>query len=107
MNFIKKNWKNILLILFVILFISKCTSSGNYERKYNKQLQRTEFVQDSMNCVYANSSHYIDSLKSVIRYNEIEIKNLNDKIVLLQKQNDKLANKPVVVNIKKEDSDAK
>ncbi len=100
-DFIKKYWKNILLILLLILFLSKCTSAGNYKRKYNKQVQRTEFVQDSINSLYNNSAHYIDSLLSIIKYNNVEISNLKDKITLLEEQNEKLANKSVVIRIKK------
>lgn len=103
MEFIKKNWKMILIILLAICFVSKCTSSGNYKRKYNKQVQYTNFVIDSMNVVYSNSSKYIDSLKNVIVLDERLIKSLEDRLEDAKKQNEQLAKKPVIVNVEKED----
>lgn len=102
MEFIKKNWKMILIILLAILFVSKCTSSGNYKRKYNKQVQYTNYVIDSMNTVYSNSSRYIDSLKHVIVLDEKTIKSLEERLEDAKVQNEQLAKKPVVVNVEKE-----
>lgn len=102
MEFIKKNWKIILIILLAILFVSKCTSSGNYKRKYNKQVQYTNYVIDSMNTVYSNSSRYIDSLKHVIILDEKTIKSLEERLEDAKVQNEQLAKKPVVVNVEKE-----
>lgn len=102
MEFIKKNWKIILIILLAILFVSKCTSSGNYKRKYNKQVQYTNYVIDSMNTVYSNSSRYIDSLKHIIILDEKTIKSLEERLEDAKVQNEQLAKKPVVVNVEKE-----
>ena len=84
MNFIKKNWKNLLLIILVICCISTCTSKGNYQRKYNKQVAYTEYVCDSMKTVYSNSSRYIDSLTNVIRERDHEISYLKKDISRLE-----------------------
>lgn len=102
MNFIKKNWKIILIIVLALLFVSKCTSSGNYKRKYTKQVQYTDYVIDSMNTVYSHSSKYIDSLKNVIVLNERTIVSLEERLKDAQKQNEQLAKKPVIVNLEKE-----
>lgn len=102
MNFIKKNWKIILIVLLAILFVSKCTSSGNYKRKYNKQVEYTNYVIDSMNTVYSNSSRYIDSLKGVIVLDERLIKSLEERLEDAKIQNEQLAKKPVIVNVEKE-----
>ena len=105
MNFkelLKNNWKTIVIVLLAIMFVSKCTSSGNYKRKYNKQVKQTEYVIDSMNTVYSNSSKYIDSLKHVIVYRDNEIKSLNEQLDIYKKQNEALAKKPVVVTVEKE-----
>jgi PBP1b-binding outer membrane lipoprotein LpoB len=108
MDKIKKFWKEIVIVLLLILFLSKCSSSGNYERKYNKQVAYNEFVVDSMNTVYSNSSKYIDSLQNVIKTKDIEIANLNQQLEIYKSQNDKLndannklANKQVIVKVNK------
>ena len=71
-EFIKAHWKVILIVLLSIMFVSKCTSSNNYERKYKKQVTYTEHALDSLSNVYANSAKYIDSLKHVIELNDID-----------------------------------
>lgn len=110
MNKLKKYWREILIGLLVILFVTKCASSGNYERKYNKQVAYNEFVVDSMNNVYSNSAKYIDSLQNAIKMKNIEISNLNEQLEIYKNQNEKLndansklANKQVVVKVNKND----
>lgn len=112
MNFkeqIKLHWKTIVIVLLAVMFLSKCTSSGNYKRKYNKQVKQTEYVVDSMNTVYANSSKYIDSLKNIIVLQNNEIKSLNEQLDIYKEQNTQLndrnkalANKQIIVNVEKE-----
>ena len=108
MNFIKAHWKEILIVLLLIMFISKCSSSGNYKRKYKKQVAYTEYTIDSMKTVYSNSAKHIDSLNKVIRFYEIEIASLENQLEIYKSQNEKLnatnkslADKKVVVNIEK------
>ena len=108
MNFIKAHWKEILIVLLLIMFISKCSSSGNYKRKYKKQVAYTEYAIDSMNTKYSNSAKHIDSLNRVIRLSEIEIASLENQLEIYKAQNEKLnetnkslADKKVVVNIEK------
>ena len=72
MDKIKKYWKEILIVLLTILFVSNCTGKGNYKRKYEKQIQQTEYVKDSLTNVFSNASNHIDSLN-----NEIKILTLN------------------------------
>lgn len=43
MEFIKKNWKNILIVLLVVFSLNKCTVACNRDTKINKQ--QTELVQ--------------------------------------------------------------
>ncbi len=112
MNFkeqLKLHWKTIVIVLLAVMFLSKCTSSGNYKRKYNKQVKQTEYVVDSMNTVYANSSKYIDSLKNIIVLQNNEIKSLNEQLDIYKEQNTQLndrnkalANKQIIVNVEKE-----
>ena len=108
MNFIKARWKEILIALLLIMFMSKCSSSGNYERKYKKQVAYTEYTIDSMKTVYSNSAKHIDSLNKVIRFYEIEIASLENQLEIYKSQNEQLnatnkslADKKVVVNIEK------
>ena len=108
MNFIKAHWKEILIVLLLIMFISKCSSSGNYKRKYKKQVAYTEYAIDSMNTMYSNSAKHIDSLNKVIKFSEMEIASLENQLEIYKSQNEKLnatnkslADKKVVVNIEK------
>ena len=108
MNFIKARWKEILIALLLIMFMSKCSPSGTYESKYKKQVAQTEYTIDSMKTVYSNSAKHIDSLNKVIRYSEIEIASLENQLEIYKSQNEQLnatnrslADKKVVVNIEK------
>lgn len=80
MKWIKAHWKEILIILFAILFISKCTSSCNYERKYNKQVEYTEYAMDSLKAVYGKSAKTIDSLTIEIDRRDLTIKFKDDAL---------------------------
>jgi PBP1b-binding outer membrane lipoprotein LpoB len=99
MQKLKKHWKEILIVLLALLFIVNCNGKGNYRRKYEKQIKRTEYVTDSLNTVYKDASKYIDSLRTVIAFRETDIANLKKEISIYQDQNKKLANKPVVVKV--------
>ena len=92
-NWLKQNWKIILIVILAFLFMTKCSSSGNYKRAYNAQLQRTEYVKDSLMNMYSNSAHHIDSLNSIIKdltrenyYQEDKINNLNAQVKDLNNQ---------------------
>ena len=99
MDKIKKYWKEILLVILAILFISNCTGKGNYKRKYEKQLQKTEFVRDSLVQMYSGAAKHIDSLNHEIDLLKENIKSLESEVNIYKEQNDKLANKPVVVKV--------
>lgn len=109
MNWIKAHWKELLIILLVILFMSKCTSSGNYKRKYNKQVEYTEYAVDSLKSMYGRSGRCIDSLMTVIDKKNIQIESLENQLLIYKDQNSKLndansklANKQVIVQIDKD-----
>lgn len=116
-EWIKDRWKVILIVLLSLMFISKCTSANNYERKLHKAETRIEYVTDSLTRVYSNSAKHIDSLELVIKEKNSEISSLTKELNIYVEDNAKLnaivfnaiykdlANKPVVVNIenKKED----
>lgn len=93
-EWIKGRWKVILIVLLSLMFISKCTSTNNYKRKFHKAETR------------------IDSLELVIKEKNSEISSLTKQLNIYVEQNAQLnarnkdlANKSVVVNIenKKED----
>lgn len=95
----KKNWKVIVIIILSILFVSNCTGRGNYKRKYNSQVERTVFVQDSVESVYTDAKKKMDSLSHVIEMRDIEIRALENEVSIYKEQNTKLASKPVVVKV--------
>jgi len=99
MEKIKKYWKEIFIVLLTILFVSNCTGKGNYKRKYKKQIQKTEYVKDSLTNVFGNASNRIDSLNNEIKILNKEIISLNNEILIYKEQNNKLANKPVIVRV--------
>ena len=121
-EWIKGRWKVILIVLLSLMFISKCTSTNNYKRKFHKAETRIEYVTDSLTHIYSNSAKHIDSLELVIKEKNSEISSLTKELALLTKdlnnyveQNAQLnaiiknlANRPVVpvianIENKKED----
>ena len=105
MDFIKRKWKEISIVVLALLFIVNCNSKGNYKRKYEKQIKKTEFVKDSLTNMYSKSAMYIDSLNTVIKFRDAEIKSLKNEISIYVDQNKKLANKPVVVKIETKENE--
>lgn len=99
MSFLKRKWKEIFIIILALLFIVNCNGKGNYKRKYQKQIKKTEFVKDSLTNMYSKSAMYIDSLNTVIKFRDAEIKSLKNEISIYVDQNKKLASKPVVVKV--------
>lgn len=101
MKYLKTYWREFLIILLAILFVSNCTGKGNYRRKYEKQIQITESVSDSISKRYSESSKTIDSLNNEIKMLNQKIDSYENEIEIYKDQNDKLAKKPVVVRVKK------
>lgn len=106
-EWIKGRWKVILIVLLSLMFISKCTSANNYERKLHKAETRIEYVTDSLTRVYSNSAKHIDSLELVIKEKNSEISSLTKDLNILARSLKDLANKQYVINVnpenKKED----
>lgn len=105
MEYLKSKWKEILIIALTVLFVANCTGKGNYRRKYEKQVTLTEQTLDSVNNVYANTKKYIDSLQNEIRLKDLKISSMNNEIAIYVEQNNKLANKPVIVKVDKQTHD--
>ena len=97
MKFLKKYWKETLIVLLAIMFMSKCSSSGNYERKYNKQVTYTENVIDSLT---KENNALRDTLKDIRRGGE----SLGNEITIYKEQNSNLsdaAKRQVIVRVNK------
>ena len=97
MKFLKKYWKETLIVLLAIMFMSKCSSSGNYERKYNKQVTYTENVIDSLT---KENNALRDTLKDIRHINE----SLGNEITIYKEQNSNLsdaAKRQVIVRLNK------
>lgn len=107
MEKLKKYWKEIVIVILAILFVSNCTGKGNYKRKYEKQIQQTEYVKDSLTHVFSNASQHIDSLNGEIKMLNKEISSLNNEISIYKEQNNKLANKPVIVRVNNNNGEKK
>ena len=89
-EWIKGRWKVILIVLLSLMFISKCTSANNYERKLHKAETRIEYVTDSLTHVYSNSAKHIDSLELVIKEKNYEISSLTKDLNKYVEQNAQL-----------------
>ena len=89
-EWIKGRWKVILIVLLSLMFISKCTSANNYERKLHKAETRIEYVTDSLTRVYSNSAKHIDSLELVIKEKNSEISSLTKELNNYVEQNAEL-----------------
>ena len=76
MNKLKKNWKEILIVLLILFGMNKCTVSCNRRSKLNKANQEIVY-KDSLNKVMA------DSIKSL----NVTIVNLTDKNGMLSEFN--------------------
>ena len=104
MNFIKKNWKNILLILFCVLFLGTCSRKNNYRRKLLRYGEDTVVTIDSLDKIIDNKSLIIDSLYNINKQLNIQIDNLNKDIEIYKEQNEKLHNKKVTVIVQEKDN---
>lgn len=76
MNKLKKNWKEILIILLILFGMNKCTVSCNRGSKLNKANKEIAY-KDSLNKVMT------DSIKSL----NVTIANLSDKNGMLSEFN--------------------
>lgn len=111
---IKKNWKNILLIILVIFSVSKCTSSctrGRQIDRLNYQIVQMDSVitsngieLDKLNTRLDDAQTSIDSYKGIATGNQRDLvdkvstlseenKNLQKQVNSLTKENGKLKNK--------------
>ena len=94
---IKRNWKNILLIILILFSVSKCTSSctrGKQIDKLNYQIVQMDSVihangieLDKLNMRLDDAQTSIDSYKGIATGNQ---RDLVDKVSTLTEENKKL-----------------
>lgn len=103
-EFLKKNWKMILIVILCMMFLGTCAKKNNYKRKFNNGQISTGAYADSMNNVIQWQEARFDSLCKVndgLR-NEIkglnkEIESLNKDIEIYRDQNDKLHRQKIFI----------
>lgn len=100
MQFLKKHWKNILLIVLCFLFLSTCATKNNYKRKLSIYGDNATTCIDSLNNVIKKKTASFDSLLYINKQLNKEIENLNKDIEIYKDQNEKLHNKKVTVIVK-------
>lgn len=100
MKFLKKHWKNILLIVLSVLFLSTCATKNNYRRKLSAYGADATTCIDSLENVIKAKTESFDSLFRVNEQLCKEIENLNKDIDIYKEQNEKLHNKKVTVIVK-------
>ena len=106
---IKRNWKNILLIILILFSVSKCTSSctrGKQIDKLNYQIVQMDSVihangieLDKLNMRLDDAQTSIDSYKGIATGNQ---RDLVDKISTLTEENKQL--KKQVTSLTKENT---
>lgn len=106
---IKRNWKNILLIILILFSISKCTSSctrGKQIDKLNYQIVQMDSVihangieLDKLNMRLDDAQTSIDSYKGIATGNQ---RDLVDKVSTLTEENKQL--KKQVTSLAKENT---
>jgi len=109
---VKRNWKNIALILLLLFSLSKCTSSCNKQREINKmeyQIVQMDSVitvngieLDKLNMRLDDAKTSIDSYKGIATGNQ---KELVDKVSTLTEENKQL--KSQVTSLTKENTNLK
>ena len=107
MKFLKNNWKNILIILLSVLFLSTCARKNNYKRRLSRYGENVVITVDSLERVIDKKTASFDSLCDVNKQlrNQIDnlnkdIDNLNKDIEIYRDQNEKLHNKKVTVIVR-------
>lgn len=99
MEFLKKNWQKIVMVLLVVLFFSTCANNCSHKNEI-RTLKNT----------YAKSDSIITDLQDTVSAYKVRVKDLNRDIKELKSKNEMLKesnadlnralNRKVVVNIK-------
>lgn len=107
MNFIKKNWKILLIIVFCFLYLSTCATKNNYKRRLKAEYNTTSEYKDSIDnvikwheCRFDSLCKENEKLYITIDMMNKDIDNLNKEIGIYKDQNNKLHNKKFNVIVK-------
>lgn len=110
---LKNRWKTFLIILLAVMFVSKCNTANNYQRKYRKETKKVEMITDSMYTVCLQKDRTIDSLNAEIRVLETRLESSESQSRIYQRQNSNLndrlkdvAKKSVNVNIENKSAES-
>lgn len=96
MEFIKKHYKKLLIVLFCLLFFNCCTKSCT---KSNK-IRTLEIQLDSIKC---SNIEYFDSivyLNNIIKHKDVELNSKDEQINQLNKTINTVINKNAINHIR-------
>lgn len=77
-NFLVKHWKDILIVLFVLFGVSKCSQSCTSNLKIkniNKELVKKDSIIDSLNQVIVEKVYDIELLNEKINVQGVQLEN--------------------------------
>lgn len=99
MEFIKKNWKIIVIVLLVLFSLSKCTQSCNRASDITKQEMKINSLDSTINVL--NDS--ITSLNTTIKVYEEKVSGLNQSLSIQEEAAKRIseAKKNISVSVKK------
>lgn len=79
-DWFRRNWKNLLIVIFAFLFVVKCSSNGNHKRL----AESLQYDKDSVEVVLKNTRDTLkltrDTLMNVDSYSATEIKELKEQL---------------------------
>lgn len=96
MDFIKKYYKKILIVLFCLLFFNCCTKSCTK----SNEIRTLQIQLDSMKC---SNIEYFDSiiyLNSIIKHKDVELNSKDEQINQLNKTINTVINKNAINHIR-------
>lgn len=105
MNFIRNNWKGIVIILLGVLFLTTCSRKNNYKRRLLRYGENITLTIDSLEKIIDSKTLSIDSLYDINKQLNVQIDNLNKDIEIYKTQNEKLLNKKVTVIVQDKEKD--
>ncbi len=98
MNFIKKHYLKIILVLFVFLYMSSCIKSCNKSNTIKHNIEIIDSLKNERNLL-TDSIKYLNN-EIIIR--DIKLENLNTRLTEQKQTNNKLLNRKNIINIKNE-----
>lgn len=99
MEFIKKNWKIIVIVLLVLFSLSKCVQSCNRASEVTKQEAKVSSLDSTINVLKDS----ITSLNTTIKVYEEKVSGLNQSLSIQEEAAKRIseAKKNISVSVKK------